>query len=94
LQHVFDGTPAQQAGLSAGDTLVALDGLRITGGNLDKLLLRYRPGDRVQLHAFRRDELMRFDVTLAAKAPPKFTLAIDPKAGKVTQTARAHWLGA
>jgi predicted metalloprotease with PDZ domain len=94
LQHVVDGTPAQQAGLSAGDTLVALDGLRATEANLDKLLARYRPGDAVELHAFRRDELMRFDVRLATKAPPKFTLAIAAQAPKATQSARARWLGA
>jgi predicted metalloprotease with PDZ domain len=94
LQHVFDGTPAQQAGLSAGDTLVALDSLRATEANLDRLLARYRPGDTVELHAFRRDELMRFEVRLAAKAPLKFALTVDAKAPKTAQTARARWLGA
>ena len=94
LQHVFDGTPAQQAGLSAGDTLVALDGLRATEANLDQLLARYRPGDTVELHAFRRDELMRFDVRLATRPPPKFTLAVDRKAPRAAQRARARWLGA
>ena len=44
-QHVFDGTPAQSAGLSAHDVLIALDGLRVTADNLDKLLARYPPGD-------------------------------------------------
>jgi predicted metalloprotease with PDZ domain len=94
LQYVFDGTPAQQAGLSAGDTLVALDGLRVTDAGLDKLLARYRPGDTVKLHAFRRDELMQFEIKLATKAPPKFTLAVDAKAPKAAQAARARWLGA
>jgi len=93
LQHVFDGMPAQQAGLSAGDTLVALDGLRIGGGNLDRLLARYRPGDAVALHAFRRDELMCFNVSLATKAPPRFALSVDPKSGKSAQAARTRWLG-
>jgi predicted metalloprotease with PDZ domain len=94
LQHVFDGTPAQQAGLSAGDTLVALDGLRATESNLDRLLARYRPGDMVPLHVFRRDELLAFDVRLATKAPPRFTLTLDPKAAKAAQAARTRWLGA
>lgn len=35
VTQVFDGTPAQAAGLSGGDVLVALDGLRITRANLD-----------------------------------------------------------
>jgi len=94
LQHVFDGTPAQRAGLSAGDTLVALDGLRATDASLDKLLARYRPGDTVEVHAFRRDELMRFAVELATRPPPKYMLAIDAKAPRAAQAARARWLGA
>jgi predicted metalloprotease with PDZ domain len=93
LAHVFDGSPAQAAGLSGGDALVALDDIRITSVNLDKLLARYRPGDRVRLHAFRRDELRLFDVRLAAKAPSKFTLIADAKAPKAALTARRKWLG-
>lgn len=93
LAHVFDGGPAQAAGLSAGDTLVALDGLRVTASNLDKLLARYQPGDRVRLHAFRRDELHEFSLVLATRAPLKFTLTADAKAAKALRTARARWLG-
>jgi predicted metalloprotease with PDZ domain len=93
VQHVFDDTPAQQAGLSAGDLLVAVDGLRATDANVDKLLARYRPGDSVRLQAFRRDVLMQFEVKLAAKAPPKYMLTVDTKASKAAQAARARWLG-
>jgi len=95
LQHVFDGAPAQRAGLSAGDALVALDGLRATeAGGIDRLLARYQPGEVVRVHAFRRDELMAFDVTLAQRAPSKFTLAIDAGAPRAARLARARWLGA
>ncbi len=44
LAAVHDGSAARRAGLSAGDVLVALDGLRVTGGNLETLLARYRAG--------------------------------------------------
>ena len=79
LAAVYEGGGAHRAGLSAGDTLIALDGLRVTGTNLDTLLARYRPGDKVEVHAFRRDELrtaklkldgpevMRYRLTAAAK---------------------------
>ena len=65
LATVFDGGAAQQAGLAAGDVLVAIDGLRVTPETLDACLLRRRPGDTIQVHAFRRDELMTFSVRLA-----------------------------
>jgi predicted metalloprotease with PDZ domain len=94
ITHVFDQTPAQAAGISGGDTLVALDGLRIGAANLDRLLARYQPGDTVSLHAFRRDELMRFDVKLARQPPVRHTLTVDAQAAKAAHTARARWLRA
>ena len=69
LATVFEGGAAHAAGLSAGDTLVAMDGLRITDpAALDRLLAAYAPGDTVELHVFRRDELRQFRVTLNAPA--------------------------
>ena len=91
LASVHEGGPAHQAGLSGGDVLVAVDGLRVTSGNLDGLLQRYQPGDTVELHAFRRDELMRVDVTLAADAAPLFTL--EPREKPVAGVRlRSAWL--
>lgn len=64
LATVFDGGAAQQAGLAAGDTLVAIDGLRATPDALEAYLSRRQPGDMVTVHAFRHDELMEFSVRL------------------------------
>ncbi len=64
LLTVFTGSAAQAAGLSAGDILLAINGLRTTPTTLDKQLARHKAGDTVQIHAFRRDELMQFDVRL------------------------------
>jgi len=93
LAHVFDGAPARRAGLSANDVLVALGGLRVTPSNLDSLLARYAAGDVVECLAFRRDELMRFEVKLATQPPLKYTLAADDKAPKAMQRLKAGWLG-
>jgi len=92
LVHVFDGTPAQQAGLSGGDVLVALGGLRVTAANLDTLLARYAPGDTAEAVVFRRDELMRFEVELARHAPVKVELKVDAKAARAASRLRASWL--
>jgi predicted metalloprotease with PDZ domain len=93
LVHVFDGSPAQRAGLSANDVLAALGGLRVTPSNLDSLLTRYAAGDVVECLAFRRDELMRFEVKLATRPPLKYTLTAEEKAPKAAQRLRAAWLG-
>ncbi|TFW32020.1 M61 family metallopeptidase [Massilia horti] len=84
LANVHEGGPAHQAGLSAGDVVIAIDGLRVTGNpsNLDTLLARYRVGDTVDVHAFRRDELMTFEVTLQGDRVPCITLTHAPAAGK------------
>lgn len=60
IQQVFDGGAAQAAGLSGGDLIVAIDGLRAM--DPEKMLARLTAGKRVRLHAFRRDELQVVDV--------------------------------
>jgi predicted metalloprotease with PDZ domain len=94
VQSVYDGTPAQAAGVSAGDVLIALDGLRILPANLDRLLARYAPGDPVEVLAFRRDELQRFTVTLAQAPPAKTLLTAEPRATAAARRLKAGWLGA
>jgi predicted metalloprotease with PDZ domain len=77
LTQVHEGGAAHQAGLSALDIVIAIDGLRVNGNpsNVDALLARYRVGDRVPVHAFRRDELMAFDVTLQGDRVPGIALS-------------------
>ncbi|HEX8957752.1 MAG TPA: M61 family metallopeptidase [Burkholderiaceae bacterium] len=91
LATVYEGQAAHKAGLSGGDLLVALDGLRVTAANLDKLLERYRIGDTVTLHAFRRDELMNFSVKLMADDAPKREM--KGAASAAGKRSRASWLG-
>jgi predicted metalloprotease with PDZ domain len=80
IATVEDDGAAHEAGLSAGDLLLAVDGLRITGqASLDRLLDRRLPGDRVTVHVFRSDDLRSFAVTLAAPVPTEYTLT---RAGK------------
>ena len=66
LSQVFDGGAAQAAGLSAGDIVIAVDGLRVTGATLERRIKGHAVGDRLALAVFRRDELMQFEVTLQA----------------------------
>ncbi|HEX4870555.1 MAG TPA: PDZ domain-containing protein [Moraxellaceae bacterium] len=82
LVHVFTGGPAQAAGLSAGDVVIALDGLRVTGATVEKALAARAPGDTVEVHAFRRDELMRFALTLAPAPADTCVLALGTDDGR------------
>jgi len=92
LANVYEGGPAHQAGLSANDVLVAIDGLRVTATNLETLLGRYQAGDTAAVHAFRRDELSCFSVKLAADAAPKVVLTaqLEPAAASTLRNAWLH----
>lgn len=78
LAQVFHGRAAHMAGMSAGDVIVAVDGLRVTAKdaqtNLGRLLDRYEVGDAVLIHAFRRDELMQFNVRLQSDDVPQWDI--------------------
>jgi predicted metalloprotease with PDZ domain len=92
VANVYEGGAAHQAGLSAGDVLMAVDGLRMTFANLEGILSRYRVGDTVTLHAFRRDELMAFTAVLSSGDVPQVTLTAQPKPLPIARM-RAAWLG-
>ena len=92
LATVYHGGAAHHAGLSAGDVLVALDGLRVTATSLDTLLGRYRVGDAVSLHVFRRDELLGFTATLRPDDAVKTTLRALAKPAAAVKL-RKGWLG-
>ncbi|XYJ10016.1 M61 family metallopeptidase [Telluria sp. B2] len=90
LTQVHEGGAAHQAGLSALDIVIAIDGLRVNGNpsNVEALLSRYRVGDKVTVHAFRRDELMSFEVTLQGDRVPGITLTAVAGVRKAGTIAR------
>src|SRR5437773_12576758 len=61
VTHVLEGGAAQQAGIAAGDLIVAVEGLRPGQTGLDAALARRRAEESVRIHAFRPDELMSFE---------------------------------
>ncbi len=76
IQRVAEGGSAQSAGLAAGDSLVAIDGLRLDLGKIENKLQRASPGDVWRVHAFRRDELHRFEVELRPAENDTFVLKV------------------
>ena len=89
VTHVLEGGAAQGAGVAAGDVIVAVDGLRPGQAGLDAALAKRRPGERVVIHAFRRDELMTFDAQLRRAEADTCVLA-ESAGGK---RLRERWLG-
>jgi predicted metalloprotease with PDZ domain len=93
LVHVYAGGAAERAGLAPGDQLVALDGLKATADVLRSMLERRMPGERVTIHAFRRDELLDFAVELHAPAHDTCVLRLLQDAPSPATERRARWLG-
>jgi predicted metalloprotease with PDZ domain len=91
LTHVLDNGPAQAAGLCAGDMVVAVDGLKVGGKNLDERLARYKPGNVAVVHAFRRDELLQLKVTLRARPLDTCALAVIAS-DRAAANRRRAWL--
>jgi predicted metalloprotease with PDZ domain len=92
LVAVFGDGPAARAGLSAGDVLMAIDGIKFSPERLQALMTHAAPGTRVAIHAFRRDELASFDVTLAAAPEDVCYLACDADAAPAIVARRNAWL--
>ncbi|MES1928589.1 protease with the C-terminal PDZ domain [Salinisphaera dokdonensis CL-ES53] len=91
VSHVFDDTPAQTAGISPQDRLVAIDGIEV-GANLVGQLRRYPAGAVVAVHLFRSDELLVRHVTLGRAAAGEWKLRIDENADSAAHARRARWL--
>lgn len=89
LAVVYEDSPAAEAGLSAGDEVIAVDGIKVTARNLEGRLQTYAPGVTVSVHAFRRDELLQVQATLRAALEDTCYLTIEDR-----DRCCDHWLDA
>jgi predicted metalloprotease with PDZ domain len=80
LAHVYENGAAHKAGLSANDVLMALNGLRVTAADaangLSSILNAYSVGESVQIHAFRRDELVTVQAKLQSDDTPNISVSL------------------
>ncbi|MEY2633146.1 MAG: hypothetical protein RIR00_1800 [Pseudomonadota bacterium] len=93
LSHVLNDSPAEKAGLAAGDLLLAWNGLRLTAGNLARMLARIQAGDLVELHYFRRGVLQQTWLKPGAAAADLARLRPAKRAGERALALRSAWLG-
>lgn len=86
------GTPAAAAGLDVDDEIIAIDDFRVRADQLQNRLERYRPGQRVEVLAARREQLIRIPVTLGVEPADGWQLEVDPSASSSQQEQRKAWL--
>ena len=92
LTQVFDHGPARKAGLSAGDVVMAVNGLRVNGSDLESRVASLPLGEAAELHVFRRDELMVFTLPLEAGEHDTVVLRFAEDAQPAQRAFRARWL--
>jgi predicted metalloprotease with PDZ domain len=93
ILNVFDDGAAHGAGLAAGDVVVAIDGLRVSGEDLHQRVGSLAPGQSVTLHAFRRDELLTLELTATKPPADTINLALISNPGAAVLARRDAWLG-
>ncbi|MGE0128147.1 MAG: M61 family metallopeptidase [Blastocatellales bacterium] len=95
---VIAGLPAYEGGVNSGDELIAINGKKIEAANSIErpgqsgTLNDVRAGQRVTLTVFRRERLMNFELTAAAKPFDRYTISELKDAGETQKTLRRAWL--
>jgi|YNPBryantNP2012_1023418.scaffolds.fasta_scaffold59948_2 membrane-associated protease RseP (regulator of RpoE activity) len=68
VQYVEPRSPADEAGIQVGDLITAVEGQAVDAANpLDEVLLRFKPGDRVEITVQRGGEERTLRVKLGAR---------------------------
>ena len=93
VSAVSNGSPAELAGISPGDELVALDGLRVSAASLDSAVRRYRINDKVTVAVFRGDELLSLELKFAAAPQNTVHLLLAADASDEALARRQRLLG-
>ena len=90
--NVLAGTPAWRAGVSAGDELVALDGLRVDAMSLGMRMQEKAPGSTALLTVFRRDELLTLQLPVEFAPPQRLVLRPVDAPTAEQRALLEHWL--
>jgi S1-C subfamily serine protease len=68
VTKVVDGSPAAQAGLTADDVIISIDGMKVSSMSSFVVALRgHHPGDAVSLEVMRGEQPQTMVVTLTEK---------------------------
>jgi predicted metalloprotease with PDZ domain len=85
--------PAERAGISPGDELIALDGLRINMAGCEARTRRYHPGDKSEVTVFRGDELMSMKLKWLEAPADTCYLEVQSEVADDIESRRKSWLG-
>ncbi|MFK5913197.1 MAG: PDZ domain-containing protein [Woeseiaceae bacterium] len=92
VSHVFSDESAEVAGISAGDVIIAVNDLKVSTSHFQKQIESYPVGSILKVHAFRRDELMLFDVKLLEAEMTTCYLQVNSEANNDNRSSKEKWL--
>ena len=92
ITQVFNDESAEQAGLSAGDIIIAINHLQVNKENINNVISSYSVEDNLIVHAFRRDELIEFNLTLMAAELTTCYLQLTKAISEEIKQNRESWL--
>ncbi|QEP42926.1 M61 family peptidase [Ectothiorhodospiraceae bacterium BW-2] len=92
VTQVLDQSPAQFAGVSVGDRLLALNGLELTADNWEQRLNRLPAESEAMLTLFRDDLLLQLPLTLRRAPDQVWRVELLDKPTASQQQQRQQWL--
>jgi predicted metalloprotease with PDZ domain len=93
IDNVIPGGPADTAGLSRDDIIVAVDGRSTSFDDFPITIAARKPGDTARISVFRDGKLREFTATLAPN--PYFTYTLKPMANPTPEQQQIYksWMG-
>ncbi|KJH70482.1 M61 family metallopeptidase [Aliterella atlantica] len=93
VKFVEIGTPAQIAGIDAGDELLAIDGIKVNSGQLSERIKDYKPHDSIQVTVFHQEYLRNYTLTLSSPRPNRYQVKPVKNPTELQQQNFANYLG-
>ncbi len=91
--NILPGSPAEYAGFSAGDLLLAIDEERVDGRRWDSVLAMRRPGDVLRIALFRGPRLLTLELKSEERDIRPYRIESIEGASVAQRRARSRWLG-
>lgn len=82
ISSVLAGSGGAQAGLIAGDEVLAIGDERLSHDTLEKLMASFLPGEETSILVSRRGKIMRLELSLDAAIPKLYKIVLQTNFGK------------
>ncbi len=93
ISNVLPGSPAEAAGLSKDDVLIAIDDRSISPDDLSNAIDPHKPGDTVKISLIRLGEFRNINLTLGSNPYPTYHLKPAENPTDPQKQIYKSWLG-